>query len=423
MKRKNLFTLGIVVVLVFALTVSASALFGFGEDDEEKQEEVTITFSTGNDTTGANTKIVEKFEEEHPNINVEYVEQPNSSDKQHDTYVTKLNAESSSVDVFSVDVIWPAEFAAAGWLLPLDDYIDQDKFLPGTIEATSYQGTLYAVPWFTDAGLLYYRKDIVDEAPETWDELYTKAQKHMGEKGTKMGFTFQAKQYEGLVCDFLEYVWANGGQVLDGQEVVINSPENVEALKFFKKLVQSDMSPEGITTYDEPASLKPFKEGLSVFHRNWPYAWGILQSENAKMKGKVGVTPMPKGPNGDSGAATLGGWNLAVNKYTDNKEAAVEFVKFVTSYEMQKFNAVESARNPTRKAVYDDEEVIEANPFMEKLYDVFINARPRPTTPVYPQVSNVIQEQVHKALHDVKTSEQALKDAQAEIEEIMKQVK
>ncbi|AGB41487.1 ABC-type sugar transport system, periplasmic component [Halobacteroides halobius DSM 5150] len=425
MKRKSIITLSLIALLVFAVTATSSAWWIFGGDEEKKKKdgEVTITFSTGIDNTGTDPLLIKKFEEKYPNINVKLIEQPSSSDTQHDTYVTKLSAGSSSIDVMNVDVIWPAEFAAAGWLEPLNKYFTEEeinKFLPGPIDAVTYKGKMYAVPWFTDAGMLYYRKDIVKDAPDTWSELYTKAKKYMGKKGTTMGFTFQAKQYEGLVCDILEYFWSNGGAVLNDQgKVVIDSPENLQALKFVKKLVQSKVTPPGITTFMEESSRRPFTEGKAVFNRNWPYVWSIAQSKGSPVKGKVGIAPMPRGPQGDSGAATLGGWNLAINKYSEHKEAAVKFVKFMTSYKMQAFNAIKSSRIPTRKAVYHDKEVLEVNPYYKDMYNVFINAKPRPVTPMYPQISDVIQVEVHKVINGMKSADKALETMQKKIEKLM----
>lgn len=390
--------------------------------------EVTITYSHGLDATGVTKKLIAQFMAKYPEIKVNEIELPSSTDTQHDSYVTKFNAGDDSVDVMAVDIIWPPEFGAAQWVLPLNKYFSRqelDEFLPGPVNGTAYNGKQYAIPWYTDAGVLYYRKDILDEAgvqpPKTWDELVKLSQQLKGKGDTEYGFVFQGNQYEGLICDFLEYVWGNGGNVLDGKKVVLNSPQNVEALQFMVDLVNKyNIVPPGVTTYLEEDSRRVFTEGKSVFMRNWPYAWKLANQEGSKVKGKVGIVPMPIGPRGKEPGATLGGWNLAINKYSRNVDAAVKFVKFWTSYDAQKFAAIEGARLPTRKAVYKDPDVLKVNPHFASFYDVFVTAKPRPVSPFYPMLSDAMQIQIHRAITGKISPQKALDNAAKTIEAIVK---
>ncbi|MEW9669354.1 ABC transporter substrate-binding protein [Ammoniphilus sp. 3BR4] len=397
-----------------------------GNGDSEKIE---IVFSHGKDATGVPAQLIEAFQKKNPNITVKELEQPAKTDAQHDDYVTKLSTGDASIDVFAVDIIWPPEFGAADWTLPLNDYFTQeelDKFLPGPVEGNTYNGKLYSIPFYTDAGVLFYRKDILEKAgvqpPKTFEELVKLSKELKGQEGTEYGFVFQGNQYEGLVCGALEYMWGNGGDVLnDKGEVVIDSKNNVEALQYMTDLVKSDFVPKGVTTYVEEDARTLFTEGKVVFMRNWPYAWGKSQEEGSKVKDKVGIVPMPVGPSGTAPAAALGGWNLAVNKNVsdENKEAAVKFIKFVTSPEGQKILAM-GGRQPILKETYKDQEVLAKNPHLELLYGAFVNAKPRPVSPIYPQISDVMQIQIHKTITGEIKAEEAVKNMQEELSKLVK---
>ncbi|MDF2962121.1 MAG: ABC-type sugar transport system, periplasmic component, partial [Paenibacillus sp.] len=321
-----------------------------------QQNEITLNWSFGKDATGVSPKLAKLFEEKNPGIKINAMEQPAKSDAQHNDYVTKLSSKDTSIDVMNIDIIWPPEFGASQWLEPLNDYFTKeelDKFLPGPIQGNTYNGKLYGMPYYTDAGLLYYRKDILEEAgvkpPKTIEELHNIAKTLKGKGGTEHGMVYQANQYEGLVCNVLEYFWGNGGDVLGpDNKVVIDSPNNLEALKLFAGITQSNAVPKGITTYLEADALAVFTEGKSVFMRHWPSAWSNAQGEGSKVKGKVGIIPMPMGPSGKNPAATLGGWNFGINVNIskERKEAAVKFVKFMTSEEAQIFSSVNGGRIP-----------------------------------------------------------------------------
>ncbi|MGB9809726.1 MAG: extracellular solute-binding protein, partial [Caldanaerobacter sp.] len=231
MSSKKLLVLFITLLLTVSLITSCSSNnTSSTSQTPSKNEVVTITYSTGKDSTPATKKLVEAFEKKYPNIKVKVQELPNSTDEQHNTYVTALSAGDSSIDVLAMDVIWTPEFAAANWLLPLDDKFTKEmrsKMLPGPVEAVTYNGHVWAVPRFTDAGVLYYRKDIISTPPQTWDELIQMAKENVGKEGTKYGIVFQGNQYEGLVCDALELIYSNGGSVIEGNKVTIDTPQAI----------------------------------------------------------------------------------------------------------------------------------------------------------------------------------------------------
>lgn len=400
-----------------------------GCSPQDKVGKEQITWAVGKDATGAQGELIKLFESRYPAYKVNMIEMPESASTQHDSYVTYLSTADSSIDIYTIDVIWPAEFAAAEWIIPLDNYlkpIKKDDFLKGPIDACIYQGKLYAIPWFTDAGVLYYRKDILGREnltpPRTWQELIDQAMK-LQEKYKIHGFVFQAQQYEGLICNFLEYVWGNGGSIERDGKFDIANPRARQALQFMVDIIHKyKIAPGGVITYKEEESRQIFTSGKAVFHRNWPYVWAIAQNEakGSMVKDKVGIIPMVHNV-GCKSSSVLGGWNLAISKYSKNKQAAWKFIEFLSSYEAQKLYAIKGGRLPTRKDVYQDEEVLRFAPHYRDFYQVFISARPRPVSPYYSQISDLLQIELHQALTLRKTAEEALIDASKKIEEVVRQ--
>ena len=372
--------------------------------------------------------LIKHFEELHPGIRVRTEALPASSDEQHQFYVINLRAASADFDVMALDVVWVAEFARAGWLSDLTEIFspaDRKTFFSGPIAAVLYQGRAYAVPWFIDAGLLYYRKDLLAkynfETPETWEALSKIAAAVRQREPGMYGFVWQGRQYEGLVCNALEYLWSAGGDVLRDGRVVLNSPENRRALTFMRALVHDGgVSPELVATATEEPSRRIFGSGKAVFLRNWPYAWTLFQESDSPVKGKVGITVLPHFSGHDS-AATLGGWQLGVNHYSRHPREAAEFVEFMTSAEAQKALALAYGLNPSRRALYDDPDLRANQPHMAQLRAIFDHARPRPVTPYYVRVSQVLQSEFSAVVAGLKSPADALQSAQQQVEAILEQ--
>lgn len=370
--------------------------------------------------------LLDEFERQHPGIMVRDETLPASSDEQHQFYAINLQAGSSAFDVLAVDVIWVAGFARAGWLHELSAQLPPQAraaFFRGPIEAVSFADGVYAVPWFVDAGLLYYRKDLLEKygvpVPRTWQELVRAAQTVMAREPGMAGFVWQGRQYEGLVCNALEYLWSNGGDVLSDGRVVIDTPQNRQALAFMADLVQRHrVTPASVTTATEEPSRHLFGQGRAVFLRNWPYAWRLFEGPGSRVRGKVGVTTLPHFEGGAS-AATLGGWQLAVNRHSRQPAAAAELVRFLTSSFAQKRLALAYGFQPARIALYRDSELLAAQPFLATLESVFASARPRPVTPYYVRVSQVLQSELSAAVAGVKTPAEALAAAQHKLQRIL----
>ncbi|MCE7793509.1 ABC transporter substrate-binding protein [Salipaludibacillus sp. CUR1] len=394
-----------------------------GAKASEDQEEVTLTYARGHDATGATDKLVEAFMEENPHITVEFREMPADTGQSHDQYVTEFSAGDATIDVFDADVIWPAEFAQGGYVLELDrfierDGIDMDDYFEGTVDSGNFDGRQWAMPKFTDAGLLYYRSDIVDEAPETWDDLIEMAGEYQGEEGTDFGYLMQANQYEGLVVNAIEFIASYGGEVInENQEVTVNSPETISAIEKMVEIVESDFVPGNILNFDEPSTHTAFLEGQSVFARNWPYMQAMTEDEDqSQVQGNVEFALLPAGDAGS--AAGLGGWMTMINRNSENPEEAWEFVKFMTGPEGQKITAIDGGSAPTLRDLYEDEEVRDAAPLFadEEFVATLENAVPRPVSPIYPQISDIMQIELSRALAGEISAEEAAENMESEIE-------
>jgi multiple sugar transport system substrate-binding protein len=371
-------------------------------------------------------ELLDRFEQAHSGITVKEETLPASTDEQHQFYAINLDSRSADFDVLSLDVIWVPEFARAGWLRDVTDILDegeQDDFFPGPIEADTYEGRLFAVPWYIDAGLLYYRRDLLKKygrpVPKTWPELVSTAQAVTGGEKDLYGFIWQGKQYEGLVCNVLEFLRSNGGAVFEKGRPVIDSPRNVEALGFMRDLiVKYRVSPPLVTTAIEEPTRHLFGGGRVLFMRNWPYAWNVFIREDSAVRGKVGVTALPAFPGHES-APTLGGWQLGINRYSHHPEAAEKFVRFLTSPSAQKELARTVGYKPSRKILYKDPDLLREQPFITSLYEIFLKARPRPVTPYYLMITQVMQAEFSAALAGIKTPEEALVSAQKQVEHVL----
>ncbi len=440
---KRLTSVGLTLLMAFSLAACSSAPQQASTDTTPSQpstptapktepaqqpvEKIKLVYARGKDATDSTKKLVEAFQNAHPNIEVEIREMPADSGQSHDQYVTMFSAQSSEIDVFDLDVIWPAEFAQAGYLLPLDRLMEQDgietgKYIKGAMDAGNFGGQQWTMPKFIDAGLLFYRKDLVSEAPKTWDDLIAQAKATKGKGGTKFGYLMQAKQYEGLVCNFVEFSASYGGKILDEQgKVVVNNPATIKGLKKMIEVVKSDFVPTNITTFMEPESHTAFLEGQAPFIRNWPYQFALAQDQaQSKIVDQVGIAPLPAGDAGS--AAALGGWMGGINKFSKHPKEAWEFLKFMTGPEGQKISAVEGGLAPTYLPAYDDADVQKASPLFSNkdFVDGVSAAVSRPTTPIYPKISEVIQIEVSKALAGQQTAEQAVQNMETQMNDLMK---
>jgi trehalose/maltose transport system substrate-binding protein len=352
---------------------------------------------------------------------VKIVSTPNSATERLALFQQLLAAGAGDIDVFQIDVVWTGTLG--NHLLDLTSKAQGmiGDHLPAMVETSRVEGKLMAVPWFADAGLLYYRKDLLDKykrpVPQTWADLTETARLiQEGERkegrGDFWGYTWQGRAYEGLTTNALEWIAShNGGTIVDEKgEVTIENPKAVEALKTATGWVGT-ITPEGVLNYTEEEARGVFQAGNAAFMRNWPYAWALAQGGDSTIKDKVGIAPLPKGSADGRHAGTLGGQLLAVSKYSKNAEAATDLVMYLTSEAEQKRRAVEGSFNPTIVSLYGDADIARANPFIGDLVDVFSNAVARPATVTgqnYNKVSTEFFNAVHQALSKRAEPAQAL---------------
>lgn len=370
----------------------------------------------GKDNSNVVRPLIEKWNASHPDEQVTFKEQTDQADQQHDDLVQNFQAKNADYDVAAVDLVWTAEFAAKGWLQPLKDKmaIDTSKMLKSTVEGASYNGTLYAAPQNSDGGILYYRKDLVATPPKTWDEMMEMCSIA---KANNIGcYSGQFKQYEGLTVNASEAINSFGGSVLNDQgKPNLNTPEAKEGLENLTEAFKNGNIPAEAITYQEEESRRAFQSGQLLFHRNWPYVYNLATTEaSSAVKDKLGMAALP-GKDGP-GASSLGGHNVGVSVYSENKATALDFLKFITSEETQKFYATQGSLAPVLTALYDDQELVAKLPYLPVLKTSIENAVPRPVTPFYPAVTEAIQVNAYAALKGEKTAEQALADMQKSIE-------
>ncbi|HHV63339.1 MAG TPA: ABC transporter substrate-binding protein [Firmicutes bacterium] len=397
------------------------------------QEKIKLTLASMK-TFGIDTMplLIRRFEKLHPNIEVEFVEMPspNYSTEIHQYLVTTLAGETGDIDVFTIDCIWFPEFGEAGWLLNMDPYIaaqEKANYFKGAIETVSYKGHQVGMPWYIDAGMLYYRKDLLDKygfkPPKTWDELIHQAQVILkGEKNPNLhGFIWQGRQAEVLVCDLVEFLGSDGAVLDDKGNVVINNEAGLRAAQLMYDLIYKyKITPESVNTYDEEPSRQVFTSGNAIFLRNWSYVWNIAQDpKESKVVGKVGIAPIPAF-KGSKSASCLGGYQFAVNKYSEHPKEAAELAKFLSSPESQLYFAQKISFAPTRPAVYDNAKLAKQNPFLVSLKDVFVYATPRPIHPRYPEISLILQSEFSKLLTNKQTPKQTVDAAAAKIKALLK---
>jgi len=349
--------------------------------------------------------IARSFEASHPGVRVEIVEGPQSTNLREDLYTASLLAGDPTFDLVYMDVTWTSKFASAGWLMPLDGFagFEPDRFLRAAVEAGRYRGRPYRIPIRTDVGVLYYRADWLAEAglepPRTFGDLMRIAGA-LQRPPERWGFVWQGKQYEGLVCDFLEVLHGHGGFWVDPAtlEVGLDRPEAVAALRFLQSCLGPEpISPPGVTTYTEEESRRLFHDGRAVFLRNWPYVWRLAQADDSPLRGKVGVMAMVHAPSGRS-AGTLGGWGLGISSFSGAPELAWAFILHATSLESQRALCAETGYAPARREAYDDSTLRAANPFLEHLLAIHDGAVARPTIARYALASDILQRHLSAAL-------------------------
>lgn len=424
----------LVTLLLFFLSVGAA------------QTDVTLTWMTGNrgDDVDVAQQIIQEYMDQNPhtiggeefNVTVEVIAGPESATDRLGLYLQFFEAQSDEVDIFEIDVIWPGDLAEH--LANLYDYEGVEEaaadFFPAIVENNTVDGALVGMPYFTDAGLLYYRADLLEQygfdgPPATWSELEEMAQAiQAGERSENAdfwGFVWQGNAYEGLTCNALEWIASfNGGTIVSADGVItVNAETAATAIETAAGWVGT-ISPPGITGFQEEDGRNLFQAGNAAFMRNWPYAYSLAQAEDSVIRGLVGITTLPAADmEGAAPAATLGGWQLGVSAYSEYPQVAADVVLHVTNYENQLLNAVDNSKLPTRPAVYEDEVLLASDvSWFNDLLPVFINAVARPSTiaaPQYGETSRLFFNAVHNVLTGTEDAETALALLELDLEALL----
>jgi len=395
-----------------------------------------LTFHVGG--TAAELAYWEKIVAEYNTAtgsSVSLIRTTTQTEQRKQSLLISLRGKKADPDIMLMDVAWIGQMAHSNWLEPLDtSEIDYTRFFSRILKlADRYQGKLIGVPLNVDGGVLYYRKDLLntygyETPPKTWHELRSMALKIMPQERKKnkdfWGFAWQGAQYEGLVCNALEFFASAGGGFIStnkGIEAIIDKEENIKAAAFMADLISgSKISPPNTYTDMKEEEVRLlFQNGNALFERNWPYAWALHSGDDSAVKGSFGVAPLPHFAGGKS-ASTLGGWHLGISAFSDDKKGAMAFLKYIVSYDVQKKLALHLGYNPGRVDVYEDAELLEKYPVLPQLQAAFENAIPRPALPYYSEISLVLQKYINSVLSGKIDARTALTNAQNEVEKIIK---
>jgi multiple sugar transport system substrate-binding protein len=376
----------------------------------------TVTYCQGKDTAGNAHAWVKAYNAKNTGITVKLLEFPASADAQRQQFIQRQQAKSGDCDIFSSDVIWTAEFASQKWIYDMTPVVNARKseFIGAPLETVHFENKYFGVPETTDAGFLYYNDSKIKSVPSTWQQVYQQA-------ASNGGIVYQGAAYEGLTCDYLELLFASGGQVLnaDGTKAAINSPQATKALQLMVDGIKNGAAPKAVTTYMEPESLAAWETGKYAFMRNWPYAYAASNNDKGtKIKGKFKVSPQPSFEGGGKGGV-LGGHNSVISVYSKNPGAALAVVNYVTGTENNVRNASQFSLAPVLTSAYDDAKVKKALPFSDQLKQAVAQAHARPVSPVYPQISQAIYNNVNDALAGRQAPDAAVKKMQSAIDKAL----
>jgi trehalose/maltose transport system substrate-binding protein len=433
MHMKKVFLLALVLTLALASVGFVSAQDDMGLPVPCPEGDAVVNVAGG--AVGTEFELVSAqlaaYMEMCPNVTANLVEMPDQATDRLALYQQFWQAESSDIDVLQTDVIWAGIIAPH--VVNLSEYLPEgylDQFFPAMVTGQNIDGSQVAIPWFTDAAGLYYRTDLLEkyglEVPATWDELTTVAQTIQdGERAEGMnefyGYVWQGNAYEGLTCDAHEWLVSETGEsfITPDGTVNVNNPEFVAALERAAGWVNG-ISPEAVTTYGEEESRATWQAGNAAFMRNWPYAYNLGNADDSAVAGMFGYAPLPAGAAG--AAACLGGWQLAVSKYSDNIDAAVSVAAYLAAPEQQKMGAIEAGRNPTIPSLYDDPELAANNAVFDSMGPILATAFPRPsgiTGERYNEASTIFFSYVHDVLTGQSDAQTAVEDMEVELQDLV----
>ncbi|HSF07218.1 MAG TPA: ABC transporter substrate-binding protein [Methylomirabilota bacterium] len=416
---------------VKALVVLASVLALGGCAGESPERGTTLVFKHARilGPTDPIPALLREFEDRHPGVRVKSESLPWTSDEQHQFYAINLEGGSPGFDVMMLDVIWVTEFARAGWLFDLSPLLAADEtapYFPSAVAAAAYDGRVWALPWNMNVGMLYYRADLLAKhglsPPDTWEELVDQVRRiRAAERDPALeGYLWQGKQYEGMVVNVLESFWANGTRLLAEDGRLFPEPDRAaEALAFLRRLIETGVSPGWVTAADEELSRRTFGDGHAIFLRNWPYALDLFEAPSSRVRGKVGIAPLPRRAGSATAGGSTGGSHLGISRRSAHPAAALALVRFLTSARAQRAMVSGAALYPSRQAVYHDPNLIQSHPMLPRIHALMVAGRPRPVTPYYLVLSTTLQPEFSAVLVGLKPPHRAIRDGRRRLEHFL----
>ncbi len=375
--------------------------------------------------------FVKEFEQKNPKIRINLIEGPFDTNLIENLYTSAFLLGESPYDIINMDIVWVPKFAAAGWVRDLTDRIPPEqlsKFIQGNVEGGRYRGKLYRIPHASDAGMLYYRKDILEQAkipaPKTFEEMVKISQKLQKQGKVTWGYLWQGKQYEGVSAMFVEVLSGFGGFWANPQtfEVGLDKPEAIKAVEFLKNTIASGISPPGVTTYGEEETRLLFQNGKALFLRNWPYVWKLANAEGSNVRGKIAIEPMLSS-TGKTGGSCLGGWGWGIAKTSKHPEQAWKAIQYLTSEETQRKFIIQTGLIPSYKSLFTNKEIVAKYPHYPQLLKVVERPALRPPLAQYAQASDILQRYLSSAFTGRMSAEQAMKAAANETRNLLGSLK
>jgi multiple sugar transport system substrate-binding protein len=415
-RRLSRFGAGLAAAAVATIGLSGCGAGGSGSGADATGP---ITFASGKDLTGAMPRLLAQWNKLHPGQKVTFIELSASPDDQRNSFVQDLQARSGKYDVMWDDVVWTSEFAAHGWLQPLDKArVAGPGVLPAAVDTATYRGKMYGAPFMTNSALLYYRSDLVPKPPTTWAELQSDC---AVAKAHHMDcYAGQFARYEGLTVNVAEAINSAGGSFLsqDGTKVTVDSPQARKGLQHLVDMFKSGDIPAADLTYQEQESANAFLNGKTMFLANWPYVYTAASAPDSKINGKFRMAQLP-GPD-EVGVSSLGGIDLGVSAFSKHKRTAEDFVAWMQSESSQRVLVKVMNQASVLKKLYTDPDLTKASPYLPTLQKAELTAVPRPKTPNYNAVSLAIQKNGYAALQGKVSVDSAIKDMASDLQQAIK---
>lgn len=388
----------------------------------QAQQPIHLSMLTSALDAAQGQALVAAFEAKNPDIKLDVIEGPNASNLIEDLYTSSFLLGDSPYDLVMMDVVWLPKFAAAGWLLDLSDRIaaaDLADFMPADLNGGRYNGKLYRLPIRSDAQLLYYRQDWLQQAglspPETFADLVATSQKLQSSGLAKWGYVWQGRQFEGLAAVFVDILAGFGGFWVNPAtlEVGLDRSEAIGAAQFLRSTLVQNISPPGVSNYQHEEARRLFQGGEVAFMHNWPYAFPLINAEDSPVKGKFAIKTMVHAPE-QVGGSCLGGWGIGIAKSTAHPEAALRVAQFYASSEAQRLASLANGYLPSRRSLYTDPEIVAKYPYFPSMMGVIDQAVLRPPIAQYAQASDIVQRYLSAAITDRMGAEESMQFAAEE---------